>query len=69
MHEFYTITDGELFIHTNFMYTFTENIVEAIKFNTLKDAKYYIKKFSERCANDIDFKILKVACTLEEVED
>ncbi|MBP1854674.1 hypothetical protein J2Z43_001064 [Clostridioides mangenotii] len=34
MHELYTITDGELFLHTNFTHTFTENIVEALRFKT-----------------------------------
>lgn len=69
MHEFYTITDGELFIHKNFKYTFTENIIEAIKFDTLNKAQWYIKKFNHNFENDIDFKIIKVTCTLEEVED
>lgn len=36
MHKFYTITDGELFIHKNFMYTFTENIIDAINLNHMK---------------------------------
>lgn len=67
MHEFYTITDGELFIHKNFKYTFTENIIEAIKFDTLNKAQWYIKKFNHNFENDIDFKIIKVTCTLEEV--
>lgn len=62
--EFFTITDGELFIHSNFMHTFTEYIKDAIKFSTQKDAQYYIKKFKNNVTDDIDFKIIKVTCNL-----
>ena len=68
MHKFYTITDGKLFIHTNFFRTFTENIIDVIKFQSYEEAQYYIKKFNYNFENDIDFKIIKVTCTLEEVE-
>ncbi len=69
MHEFYTITDGELFVHSDFKFTFTESIVEAIKFKSLMYAKYYTKKLCEEYPDDIDLKVLKVTCTLAEVED
>lgn len=67
MHEFYTITDGELFIHKNFMYTFTENIIDAIKFESYEAAQYFTRKFNIVFEDKIEFKIIKVTCTLEEV--
>ncbi|CAI3685777.1 hypothetical protein [Clostridium neonatale] len=63
--EFYTIMDGNKFFNSNFMREDSENIIEAIRFSSQEEATIYFKGLRE----DRGFRIVKVKCELEDVED
>lgn len=60
------IRDGK-FINSNPMKADTENIGEAVRFNTEDDVLYYWEKpYTKMLRNESDIKIVEVECILRE---
>ena len=63
--EFYTIMDGEgNFINENCMAYNNDSVNDAVRFKYIEDAEEYF----ENLRKDIDFKIVRVKCELENVD-
>lgn len=60
---FYTIMIDGKFLNSNFMRDNTDHILEGVRFYTEEDAK----DFASNLRDDVNFKIIKVNCELEEV--
>jgi len=63
--KFYTIMRGNKFLNSNLFRGDSENIVEAVRFTHEEDVKEYF----EGLRKDRGFRIVKVKCELEDVED
>lgn len=61
MNYFYTIMINDKFINSNFMREPNNNICQAIRFNTIEEAKEYCQFIID----GVDYKIIKVNCSLE----
>ena len=63
MRTFYTIMEGENFLNVNYFKKNNNNINEAIKFQTIDDAREYFSDLNK----EINFRIGKVNCEIEDI--